>query len=469
MIVPRRPWRLPLLRTSGVRLATAGVGLAAMGAVIVFGVIYFGAVRSLRATLDTTVTNEITEILPHGPATPAPVAARAIRAALAERPVRIVYELVSATGQHLAGDIALPPGAPGWHSLDAPDGTPFAPGVTMLRARVIALDDGARLLIGADATMIDRLDRLIRRSFLFGFGLTLGLGLIVGLAFGHRALARVDAVSVASREIMDGDFTRRIPVTGADDEFDRLAATVNTMLDRIQHLMENLRAVGDEIAHDLRSPLARLRETLELALRVPGPGRAETAIGEAIMQVDAALALCQGILRLAQIESGSRRASFAPLDLSGLLRRLSDTYEAVAEEGGHRFAASISDGLCINGDASLLNQLFANLIENALTHAGSFVDIRLDAVTANGAIIVTLADNGPGIPPDKRDVAQRRFGRLDAARHTAGHGLGLSLAAAIAQLHQARLDLTDADPGACPPGLAVTLCFAPIACPHDGG
>ncbi|EGO95010.1 HAMP domain-containing sensor histidine kinase, partial [Acidiphilium sp. PM] len=235
---------------------------------------------------------------------------------------------------------------------------------------MVRLRDGASLLVGVDGTMIRRLNDLIRRSFLIGFGLTLSLGLAAGIGFGRKALARVNAVSLASREIMAGDLSRRIPLAGTGDEFDRLAETVNAMLDRMQHLMENLGAVGNDIAHDLRSPLARLRETLELALRDPDPAAAGAAIAEAIAQVDGALALCGAILRLAQIETGARRASFSDIDLTDLLDRLVETYETVAEEAGHRLAAHVPRGLAIRGDAQLLNQMFANLIENAITHAG---------------------------------------------------------------------------------------------------
>lgn len=450
-----------ILRTSGVRLVLLGTGLAAMGAVIVFLVIYYGTLGSLRGTLDTTVANEITEILPQGLATSARMATHGVQAALAKRPARIYYLLTSARGRRLAGDLRIVMPAAGWHTLDAPDSAPFAKGVTTLRAENLTLDDGAHLLVAADATMIDRLDLLIRRSFAIGFGITLGLGLLAGIGFGHRALARVEAVSRTSHDIMDGDFSRRLPLTGTGDEFDHLAEVVNAMLSRIEHLMENMRAVGDEIAHDLRSPLARLRETLELALRSAEPERITAAIEEALIQVDTALALCGGILRLAQVESGARRASFVELDLSALLARLSETYEVVAEEGGYSFAARIVPGLVIVGDVTLLNQMFSNIIENAMTHAGTGAKIALTAeIVDDGSMAeVRIEDDGPGIPAERREEALRRFGRLDAARHSAGHGLGMPLATAIADLHDATLELDDAAPGCTRPGLAVLLRF----------
>lgn len=455
---------VPILRTSGVRLASLGVGLAVMGAVVVFLVIYYGTLGSLRATLDATVSNEITEILPRGQATSAELAATGVRDALAKRPARIFYLLTAANGRRLAGDLHLAMPTPGWHTLDT-GGAAFAKGVTALRARVVPLDGGAHLLVAADATTIHRLTVLIGRSFLIGFGITLGLGLVAGIAFGRRALARVDAVSMASDEIMAGDFSRRLPLAGTGDEFDRLAELVNAMLGRIESLMDNLRVVGDEIAHDLRSPLARLRETLELALRAPDPAQTDAAIGEALAQADAALALCGAILRLSQIESGARRASFTVIDLGDLLLRLAETYETVAEEGGYHFTATIAPDLTIVGDAALLNQLFANLIENTMTHAGAGARIGLSARRRHGSdsnvetVEVRIADDGPGIPAGRRSDAMRRFGRLDQARHTAGHGMGLPLAGAIAGLHDATLVLEDTEPGRDRPGLTVVLRF----------
>ncbi|HQU11520.1 MAG TPA: HAMP domain-containing sensor histidine kinase [Acidiphilium sp.] len=467
-----RLWPAPghpaILRTSGVRLAALGAAVAAMGAVIVFVVIYYGTLGSLRQTLDASITNEIGEILPQGTATPAAEAAGAINAALAEKPFRIFYALSGPNGAALAGNLRLPLPAPGWHTLDTPAGGAFAQGVMELRVLVVRLRDGASLLVGVDGTMIRRLNDLIRRSFLIGFGLTLSLGLAAGIGFGRKALARVNAVSLASREIMAGDLSRRIPLAGSGDEFDRLAETVNAMLDRMQHLMENLAAVGNEIAHDLRSPLARLRETLELALRDPEPAATGTAIAEAIAQVDGALALCGAVLRLAQIETGARRASFSNIDLTDLLDRLVETYETVAEEAGHRLIAQVTPRLAIRGDAQLLNQMFANLIENAMTHAGGPARIGLVARAEATRVTVRLTDDGPGIAPDHRGAALRRFGRLDPARHRPGYGLGLPLSAAIAELHDAVFTLDDATQGANRPGLAVTLVFPASNAPRPG-
>ena len=457
------PWGV--LRTSGFRMACVGAGLAALSAVVVFTVIYYETLVSMRVTLDGNIVGEMREVLVNGPKTPLEVAESEVRAALKEHSTRIFYLVTDKAGFPVVGDLDIPMPAPGWHDIEAAHGRSFAEGVTDLRVDVVRLPDGARLLVGADSTILKHLDLLIRRSFIIGFGVVLLIGLAAGIGFGRRALARVETVSTTTREIMAGDFSRRIPLSGSHDEFDRLALTVNAMLDRIEQLMENLRAVGSEIAHDLRSPLGRLRGILELSLRVEDVSELRESIAEAVEQTDSALSLCGAILRLSQVESGVRGVSFEPTNLTLLVRRLAETYETVAEERGDYFEVSVHEGLTLAGDVSLLNQLFANLIENAMKHASPHASVTLRVWRERTTIIARIEDNGPGIPVERRADALRRFGRLDKARHTPGHGLGLPLATAIAELHNAKLSLADAKAGAARPGLAVTVCFA---LPQDG-
>jgi signal transduction histidine kinase len=462
--------RARLFRTTSVRLAGLGVGVATLSAGIMFGVIYFGTIGAVRATLDGDIGNEIAEITIDGARTPLPVVAAGVRAAIAEPPAGTFYLLTGRDGRVIAGNIVIAMPRPGWHDLAARRDHEFAPHITDLRARVEKVGaSGAMLLVAENATTLVELDALIRRSFILAFAITLLVGMGAGIGFGRRALARIEAVSAAGETIMKGDFTRRIPVSRAGDEFDHLAAVINTMLARIEALMGNLRAVGDEIAHDLRSPLARLRESLELLLidRTPEhltPARVVPAIEDAIVQVDATLALAAGILRLAQIESGARRAGFALIDLTSLLNEVGETYEAVAEDAGMRLETDIARGLATQGDAALLTQCFANLLENAITHAnpadGGDGRIDLAAHRAGDEIIVRIADRGPGIPVARRAEALRRFGRLDASRTSGGHGLGLPLAAAIASLHESGLVLDATGPGER--GLSVTLALRAV-------
>jgi signal transduction histidine kinase len=435
-----------LLRTTGFRLALLGAGLASLTAGIVFALIYSNTLGAMRAALDAEIRNEAAEIAAPGRTLSQAAVVSAIQGALAEPHGGIFYAFVDRRGRTIAGNLPVKPLSSGWHNLTAPEGTVFAPHVHVIRGLAQPAGGGI-LFVGENATTLNELDELMRRSFAIGFGITLLTGLGAGLLFGRRALARIEAVGATSREIMAGDLTRRLALSGSGDEFDHLAEAINAMLARIETLMENIRQAGNELAHDLRSPLSRLRETLELALREPEPSRMQGAIEEAIIQVDDSLALFAAILRLAQIESRTRRASFVEVDLSALLTSLAETYETVAEEAGQSLAAAVAPDLRLHGDAALLTQLFANLIENAVKHCAASAKITLTAAPASLAIEVTVRDDGPGIPAGQRDLVLRRFGRLEASRTSDGHGLGLPLAVAIAGLHDAELTLEEARPG----------------------
>ncbi len=447
-----------LFRTTGFRMALLGAGLAAITSVILFALIYYSALGAMRAALDLDIRNEAAEIVPAGQEPGQAALLAAVQGALAEPHSGIFYAIQAASGATLAGNLLTRPLRPGWRNLTRFRTIPSALHVQAIRG--IALRQAGEIVfIGEDATTLTEMNELIRRSFVIGFVITLLIGLGAGLVFGRRALARIDQVSATSREIMAGNLARRLPLAGTGDEFDQLAQAINAMLARIETLMENVRQVGNELAHDLRSPLARLRETLELALRVPDVQAAHAAIEEAIEQVDDGLALFAAILRLAQIESGARRASFATVDLSALLASLVETYEAVAEESEQTLTGVIPPGLSLRGDGTLLTQLFANLIENAIKYCAKGCHMSLVAQAGADSITVSVSDNGPGIPPERRNLVLRRFGRLDESRHTDGHGLGLPLVTAIAELHNAAFVLADAAPGLYAPGLRATVKF----------
>ncbi|MBX9701442.1 MAG: HAMP domain-containing histidine kinase, partial [Acetobacteraceae bacterium] len=276
--------------------------------------------------------------------------------------------------------------------------------------------------------------------------------LLGGLVVGRGVARRAAAMGAALEGVQEGDLGRRLPVTGGSDEFDRLAARINATLDRLQAAMATLRQVTDDIAHDLRTPLSRLRQRLEGAARGVGPADAWRAEAEtAIAECDAILDLFAALLRIAQVESGAGlRAGFAPFDLSALLESVAEAYAPAAEERGQALAADIPPGIGATGDRTLVAQMLANLVENAVRHgrAGGRVGLALRPPAAAGAgAMVVIQDDGPGIPAAERDRVFRRFVRLDAARATPGSGLGLALVRAVAELHGAEVALEDAGPG----------------------
>ena len=261
-------------------------------------------------------------------------------------------------------------------------------------------------------------------------------------------LRRVDAVNRTARAIIDGDLSRRIPVVGSHDELGGLAEGLNRMLARIEELMESLRHVTSDIAHDLRTPLGRLRQRLEASrIKTSSTAEYEAAIDAAIADTDAILKTFEALLRIAQIEAGARRARFENTDLSAVAENVFEAFAAVAEDEGKRLDARIESDISVNGDRELLTQMLANLTENALRHtpAGTVVEVRLERV--NGSARLTVSDTVPGIPAEDREQVFRRFYRLDASRSTPGSGLGLSLVAAVAKLHDATISLEDNAPG----------------------
>jgi len=254
-------------------------------------------------------------------------------------------------------------------------------------------------------------------------------------------------VNMALQRIMAGKLDERVPAIGMGDEYDRLTYNLNAMLDRIQTLMEGLRQVSTDIAHDLRTPLTRLRQQLESTLALDPSEAVESAVDRALAQVDEVLMTFDALLRIGQIEAGAGRARFETLDLSAIMERVRLAFEPAANDAGKSLVAGIAAGIAVRGDRELLTQMFANLIENALTHTYGPTTIVVSLARDGNAIIAAVADDGPGIPAHERDRVIRRFYRLDASRSTAGSGLGLALVAAIAELHGARLTLAANDPG----------------------
>jgi signal transduction histidine kinase len=248
--------------------------------------------------------------------------------------------------------------------------------------------------------------------------------------------------------IVAGDLSRRIERTGSGDDFDHLSATLNAMLDRIAGLMENLRQVSSDIAHDLRTPLSRLRQDLEEAKNQDLTAAGYKSVVErAVAEADVLLETFSALLRIAQIEAGTRRSAFRLLDLSDVVRTVAEAYAPAVEERGRRLQTEITDAVQVNGDRGLLSQLFVNLVENALRHtpAGTTITLRLSRQGA--AALAEVADTGSGIPKDERAKVLRRFYRLERSRTTAGSGLGLSTVAAIVELHHAAIELLDNEPG----------------------
>lgn len=317
-----------------------------------------------------------------------------------------------------------------------------------LRALGALLPTGVNLIVASDLAPVERAAARLAWAPVGAAGLAVAAGLALGFAGARRLESRLANAGEAARGIMDGDLARRLPANPRGDEFDRLAATINLMLARIEALMAAQRQVTENIAHDLRTPLSRLRLRLEAALAAPRSPPADAATMEAALaELDQVLATFRALLRIARADSGAGRAEFQPFDLSALVAGVAEAYGPVAEDAGRQLAAMIAPGLVLSGDAALLRQSLANLLDNALLHGGPHIALRLSA-----GPVLEVTDDGPGIPAAERQAVQGRFHRLEASRNTPGTGLGLALVAATARLHGGALDILDG-----PGGQGVTL------------
>jgi len=359
-----------------------------------------------------------------------------------------VYLLVTPDGRKIVGNIF------GWTQKSAPldSLTDLAvmrngrPSLSRLLPRL--LPDGSILVVGRDLQDQREIERLVWRSLLAGGAVALLLAIGGALLFRRQLEHKVGAIRRTALEIEAGDLSRRIPISDVEDEFARLNRDINRMLDRIEHLMDGVRHVSNAIAHDLRTPLGRIRSRLEEALG-PGKGSAQL-VGTArfaIQQVDELIQMLDRLLQIAEAESGARRRSFAPVSLALVLSDVVELYDATAEAEEITLVSEIEGDPVALGDRNLLTSAAANLVDNALKYAGSGATVRVRAIQDRDTVSMVVQDNGPGIPPTERSRVVDRFYRLDQSRSLPGNGLGLSIVTAIASLHWGKLYLDDAAPG----------------------
>ncbi len=323
------------------------------------------------------------------------------------------------------------------------------------RGRVFALTGGFALLVARDVHERYETERLFTTALPWSIALMLLLGVLGGGLISRNLLARLDSINRTSAEIMAGDLSRRIPVTRAGDEFDALAENLNRMLDRTERLMRGMRDVTDSVAHDLRTPLNRLRNRLESLL---SHGNSDAAQGReieaAVGETDRLIATFNALLLIAEAEAGVVREAMARVDLSQVIAGVTELYEPLAEEKGVVLKIAPGGAASIRGNLSLISQALANLLDNAIKYTPSGGIVRVAVEDRPAGVALSVADSGPGIPAAERARVVERFVRLEESRNSPGTGLGLSLVAAVARLHDARLELADNSPG-----LRATLIF----------
>ena len=313
-------------------------------------------------------------------------------------------------------------------------------------ARIIPVAPNRQLLYGRMGGNIDSAREVVRSALNWGLAAMAVLAVLGSFLMAGRIAGRLEQINRISQEIRLGDLSRRMPQGRGGDEFDRLSGNLNRMLDQIQSLMEGVRSVSDAIAHDLRTPLARLRTRLE-RLRKASPGEVEAGVEQSIAEADRMLATFNALLSIAQLEAGSRRTDFADVDMRALMVDIADLYEPVASEKNIDLRLERNAAVSLHGDRNLLFQAISNLVDNAVKYTPEGGRVELELLRRSEGPRLVVSDSGPGIPAEERERVFERFYRLDAHRESAGNGLGLTLVAAVAKLHDSRVDLGDNEPG----------------------
>jgi signal transduction histidine kinase len=323
------------------------------------------------------------------------------------------------------------------------------------RGRIFVLADGFQLLVARDVDERYKIQRLFTTTLPWTVVLMLALGVTGGWLLSRNLLSRLDSINRTSRDLMAGDLTQRLPLTRAGDEFDSLAENLNRMLERTERLMKGMHAVTDSIAHDLRTPLNRLRNRLEGVLNRPSDERDRSEIEAAVGETDTLIATFNALLLIAEAEAGLGREAMEPVDLPSVVEGIAELYGPVAEEKGVSLAVAPSGTARIEGNKSLISQALANLVDNAIKYTPEGGSVKIAVEETTRGVALSVADDGPGIAAADRARVLERFVRLETSRNSPGTGLGLSLVAAVARLHDARFELADNSPG-----LKATLIFA---------
>lgn len=371
----------------------------------------------------------------------------------------VVILLADRAGAPIAGNIAawptvVPPDTD-WRTIDLyrmGADRPEHMGVATTR-----LPDGSRLLTGHVIEANLRLTRVNAEAMLAALLIGLSLTLIGTLAFSRLLSRKIQGVVATAAAVGDGALARRVPIDGSGDAFDALGASINAMLQRIEALVSQLRMMTDGLAHDLRSPVTRLKSVLERAIVEARDADALAALEKASAEADTLLSMLSTALLISRAEAGIGREALAEIDVATLLSDLIEVYGPLVEDHGFTIVADAPPGLTARLHRELVSQALGNLIENALNHAEGGSRIAITARAAQGMLVIRVADDGGGIPVDRHGEALRRFGRLDPSRHRPGSGLGLSLVEAVARLHHGEITLNDNQPGLC-----VTVTLGPI-------
>ena len=363
-----------------------------------------------------------------------------------------VYLLVDPSFVPLGGNLKAWPSTVtaerGWTEFRAGEPLPNATGRPLLRAMLETFPRGDHLLVGRDISELDSFSDQIRTAVISGVALIFVIAGVASILITRRTVGRIEQINATSRAIMLSGLDQRIPLRGTHDEWDRVAENLNLMLDRIETLMGEIKQVSDNVAHDLRTPLTRMRGRLEKAYH--GRRMAEddqSLIGDTIADLDAVLRIFSSIMRIAQIETQARKGGFRTVNLVEIAGEVVELYDAAAEPDGTRLTIVGDREVLVTGDRDLIFDAIANLVDNAIKHGRAGGQVIVANENTESGPVISIADDGPGIPAGEHEHVFKRFYRLEHSRYTPGNGLGLSLVAAVARLHGARIEMLDNGPG----------------------
>lgn len=452
-----------VLRTTAFKLSAIYIAVFSIFSVFFIFYISYAANQLLGEQLNETIAAEIYGLADQYRSGGLPGIVEAIDQR-SHQPGASLYLITDVSGRILAGNVARVPQSLLNNSGAEPIAVPYERyagdgGNNIAFVQVIRLPGGFRMLVGRDIGEREQFREIIGRALFWALVLMIALALMSWFFVSRRVLKRIDSLTATGRQIMAGDLSGRLEVTGSGDEFDRLAEGLNAMLDRIEHLLYGLKDVSDNIAHDLKTPLTRLRNRVEAALASPESTESYRAALEAtIEESDQLIKTFNALLLIARMEAGSSEGAMTEVDAGEVVRDVADLYEPVAEEKGVELVVDAPQGVAFTANRELLGQALANLVDNALKYAapnaaeGLAPRITVSARRDDAELLFQVADNGPGIPEADRDRALQRFVRLEESRSQPGSGLGLSLVAAVARLHHGTIELGDGQPG-----LVVTL------------
>lgn len=424
-----------------------------LSVLLLLGFIYWSTAGYMMRQAEATIEAEITGLAEHYEQ----AGHLGLRKIISERLSRqndssSIYLLADQEFQPIIGNLNKWPKMEspeqGWVSFDSDSNPDDGVGPHKSRARTFRLRGGLYLLVGRDVHDLEEIQSLIQEALFWGLLITIVLALGGGVMMSQTMMHRIETINTTCRQIMAGDLAQRIPSTGGDDDLDRLVKTLNQMLEQIEELMQGVKQVTNNIAHDLRTPLTRLRRRLDM-LRENDNSilNNDELLEQAIAEADGLLITFKALLRISEVETGNRRVGFEDVNMTALLQDMVEFYEPLCEEKDQTFTVEAGSSRPVMGDRDLLFQAFANILDNAIKYTPASGEIRLIMHDQPDQLQIVICDTGPGVPTAARKRVFERFFRLETSRSTPGNGLGLSLVAAIVNLHHGQIELADNLPG----------------------